>query len=200
MAPEVFDADVAHGATLATVLLGANDAALPAGPSAAQHVPLEEYKANLRAVVKAIRAAGVPHVLLLAPPPVDDARRALWQQQKAAAEGRPGADPGADRTNEFVRSYAAACCELAHELGLPCVDLWTEMQKHASWRTEYLNDGLHFTSAGNLKVFELLKDAMEAQFPALRIQTLPWHYPHWSCVDAVAPGDTFAAVAAQQQK
>jgi hypothetical protein len=56
-------------------------------------VPVEEYKSNLAAMVAAARKAGVPHILLLTPPPVDEAawakavsvalqqqQQQLWQQ------------------------------------------------------------------------------------------------------------------------
>jgi histidinol dehydrogenase len=36
-------------------------------------VPVAEYKSNLVAMVAAARKAGVPHILLLTPPPVDEA-------------------------------------------------------------------------------------------------------------------------------
>ncbi len=34
-----------------------------------------------------------------------------------------------DRTNGAVQGYAVACEELAEELGLPVVDLWTSLQQ-----------------------------------------------------------------------
>ena len=40
-----------------------------------QHVPLEEYSGNLKALIKAIQAYGAQSILLLTPPPVDEAAR-----------------------------------------------------------------------------------------------------------------------------
>ena len=34
-----------------------------------------------------------------------------------------------DRSNAFTQQYAVACKEVAAELGLPVVDLWTSMQQ-----------------------------------------------------------------------
>ena len=34
-----------------------------------------------------------------------------------------------DRTNSFTQGYADACKEVAQELGLPVIDLWTGMQQ-----------------------------------------------------------------------
>jgi hypothetical protein len=42
------------------------------------HVPLDEYKKNLAAMVTAARQAGVQHVLLITPPPVDEA---MWANE-----------------------------------------------------------------------------------------------------------------------
>jgi hypothetical protein len=42
------------------------------------HVPLDEYKKNLAAMVTAARQAGVQHVLLVTPPPVDEA---MWANE-----------------------------------------------------------------------------------------------------------------------
>ena len=33
-----------------------------------------------------------------------------------------------DRTNNYTRQYAEACKEVAAEMGLPVVDLWSSMQ------------------------------------------------------------------------
>lgn len=43
---------------LATVFLGANDAALPDRQSRRQHVPVPEYRGNLRRIVQHVRTAG----------------------------------------------------------------------------------------------------------------------------------------------
>ena len=34
-----------------------------------------------------------------------------------------------DRTNAYTRQYAAGCKQVAEELGLPVVDLWSDMQQ-----------------------------------------------------------------------
>lgn len=73
-----------------------------------------------------------------------------------------------ERTNEFTGQYAAAVRQLAGSLGLPVLDLWTELQQHAGWQTKYLEDGLHFTAAGNAAVFELLLKKLREALPHLR--------------------------------
>jgi len=88
-----------------------------------------------------------------------------------------------ERTNEVTGQYAAAARQLAGELSLPVVDLWTEVQKHKGWQSEYLEDGLHFTPAGQKAVFDLLLDAIRKALPHLRCvstNTLSiWMYVQW---------------------
>lgn len=64
-----------------TVCFGANDASLPGRASALQHVPLPEYRDNLRAIC-ALLAAAWPSVvvILITPPPVHDAARVRYTQ------------------------------------------------------------------------------------------------------------------------
>lgn len=68
--------------------------------------------------------------------------------------------------------YAAAGVKLARRLQLPYVDLWTEVAKQEGWATEFLEDGLHLTSAGNKAVFELIAAKIHEAIPALRCVTL----------------------------
>ena len=42
---------------------------------APQHVPVEQYKANLAELVAIIRRSGAKSIILLTPPPVNDAAR-----------------------------------------------------------------------------------------------------------------------------
>ena len=63
--------------------------------------------------------------------------------------------------------YAAACRELGAELGVPVLDLWTQMQANPKWRS-YLSDGLHLSPAGNLAAYNALQRLINKEFPALR--------------------------------
>eukprot|EP00798_Chlamydomonas_sp_ICE-L_P029269 gene29268-12509_t len=67
-----------HDATnvqLVTVFFGANDAAMPHAPGP-HHIPLLEYKDNLKKIVEFLRKKGVKNIILITPPPVsEDGRR-----------------------------------------------------------------------------------------------------------------------------
>ena len=55
--------------------------------SASKHVPLKEYVANLEAMAAMMRAAGVPRVMLITPPPVDEKARAAYQTRVCTPTG-----------------------------------------------------------------------------------------------------------------
>ncbi|OWM77355.1 GDSL esterase/lipase At5g45920 [Punica granatum] len=132
----------------ATVFFGANDACLPDRCSAFQHVPLDEYKQNLRSLVSAFQKRW-PNalVLLITPPPIDEVARLKFPYVESP-DGLP------ERTNKAAGAYAEACVIVAKECGVPYVNLWTKMQEFPNWETAYLSDGLHLTPAGNRIVFE----------------------------------------------
>ncbi|CAI6008029.1 unnamed protein product [Closterium sp. NIES-65] len=61
---------------LVTVFFGANDAALPGRMSGKQHVPIPEFKENLRVIVTHLQSLGPNvRVVLITPPPVDEPGR-----------------------------------------------------------------------------------------------------------------------------
>ncbi|KAM7334816.1 hypothetical protein ACRRTK_005293 [Alexandromys fortis] len=62
-----------------TVFFGANDASLK-GENPKQHVPLDEYRANLRDMVQYLASAGIPQerVILITPPPLHEA---AWEKE-----------------------------------------------------------------------------------------------------------------------
>ena len=66
-------------AMLTTVFFGANDAALQ--PVSIQHVPLEEYKANIKSLVEKLLKRS-SNVLIITPPPVDTKKWAVFCEQK----------------------------------------------------------------------------------------------------------------------
>lgn len=43
-----------------------------------------------------------------------------------------------ERTNEVTGEYAKQCVELARELGLPSINLWSKMQETEGWQKKFL--------------------------------------------------------------
>lgn len=174
-----------------TILLGSNDARLPNTPPniAQQHVPLGEYKSNLRAIVthpKLLAHTGVRRILVT-PPPIDERRC---------------------RENDFVRDvavrkasdtakYAQAVRELGDELGLQVLDLWGSMIRKADGKEEdvepigsidvslnavlqsFVRDGLHLSPEGYKVFFDELMALIERVWPEQLPKNLSFVLPGW---------------------
>eukprot|EP00850_Spirogloea_muscicola_P011223 SM000069S20660 [mRNA] locus=s69:5956:9394:+ [translate_table: standard] len=189
---------VEHAPALVTIFFGANDAALPTGDSKRQHVPLSEYKANLRYIVEHIqRVSSSTKVILITPPPIDEESRRIYARQKYGhlASGI------AERTNDVTGDYASTCQEVALEMGLPAVDLWTRIQEQENWWTTCLSDGLHLAPAGNqVLLIALLQTIAEQNWqPSLVQANLPFDFPEHGEIDSENPSRTFKGLAKGMQ-
>lgn len=43
-----------------------------------------------------------------------------------------------ERMNDNTGAYARQCMELAKELNVPCIDLWSKMQETIGWQERFL--------------------------------------------------------------
>ncbi|KAG7339989.1 lysophospholipase L1-like esterase [Nitzschia inconspicua] len=164
----IFEEQPAERITLVTIFFGANDAALK--DLDAKHVPLTEYQENLKTLVqKAKSAYPKARILLIAPPPVHREQRLIFQKQRYGdkATGIP------ERTSEHTQLYAKACVQVAQELNLPCLDLFSGMMESSTDFGSYLSDGLHFNQNGHKFVGQELLQAIDQHFPELAVQPDP---------------------------
>ena len=124
-------------------------------------MPLDEYRENLKAIVKedCVRAHD-PKFILIAPAPVCE----YLTQESDAAKGNHGVQRTAARTKE----YASAAVAVGKELAIPTVNLWQAFIDDAGGWTEgqplpgskdsprnerlatLLRDGLHFNPEGSV--------------------------------------------------
>ena len=150
--------------SLVTVFFGANDAALADQGSARQHVPLEDYTTNLRAIVAHIRAAGCDRIVLVTPPPVHEGQRLEWQRTRYSDD----ATGVAERTDAAAAQYGVAVQALAAELLLPCLDVRAAMLAEGSeaW-PPMLSDGLHLSESGSAFLFDKLIKLVNSHFADL---------------------------------
>jgi isoamyl acetate esterase len=166
---------------LMTVFFGANDATVPGDP---QHVPLDDYREYLRQMAyhEGVRVHGTK-VIFITPPPVDE-----WQLDTQ------------NRNAEHTAMYAGACREVAYDLGLPCLDLWSIFMRKAGWKSgegeshligsrkapksqvlaELLSDGLHLTNEGYNVWFEELVKLIKRNLPDDVPEKIPWVFPSWN--------------------
>ncbi|KZT67829.1 SGNH hydrolase [Daedalea quercina L-15889] len=172
---------------LLTIWLGANDAAQP---PTRQHVPLAQYRANLRALVRTVASPDSPRyspatrVLLLTPPPVSEPMWARRQAEKVPPRAL-------DRRFDVTRAYADAVREVAGELGVHVVDVWSAIWTRAGEKeeglAEYLRDGLHLTESGYNVVFEILMEAISTHFPEMHPDKLQPVFPYFDEIDDEDP-------------
>ncbi|KAG7377297.1 hypothetical protein PHYPSEUDO_011881 [Phytophthora pseudosyringae] len=157
--------------SLITVWFGSNDAALANGTSSTTHVPIEDYKENLKKIVRQFgTAAPAANVLLITPPHVNDTARAeLSAEQNGTI----------DRTNAMAKEYARACVEAAEAVGVPVLDLNTffNAMPEATRNSLLQADGLHLNAMGNILVDEELRNKIDAEFPRLEGSLEVWQFP-----------------------
>lgn len=109
-----------------TVFFGANDACLP-GSATGQHVPLHEYRKNLRDILEHPSVvAQKPRLILLTPPPVNE------YQLEEADLVKGNKDPL--RSAEHTKEYADACRQVGAEVGVVVLDVWSVFMAKAGWR------------------------------------------------------------------
>lgn len=164
---DLFDHD---NVKIVTIFFGANDASdLKLNPR--HHVPVERYKSNIKEIASLTRTnfGDDVKIILIAPPPVCHDGRLKFQKDKY----KDKATGKLERTLELSGQYAKAMTEVAKELELPCLDVWTMMQDDSSSTTqpwqEYLSDGLHLSAAGNKFVGEALIDLINDLLPELAV-------------------------------
>lgn len=152
-----------------TIFLGANDCA-DKDINPHQHVPVDEYKTNMCAIVKEFEHLGIPaeKIILISPPVVDED---TWAKE-CKTKGRP-----LSNFNKNTSLYAKACVEAAQQTGTHCIDLYTEMLKHDDWKS-MLNDGLHLSNKGSHFLFSLLRPIV-----GKHTSHLPFKLPYWGDVD-----------------
>ena len=147
------------------VLLGSNDSA----ENELQHVPLIEYKKNMKKILEDILSYGVKreNLILITPPKIDDHK---WSEACKAIGNV------ASHHDHSVKDYATSCLDLSKELGLKCVDLNGLMGKSPDY-SKYLHDGLHFSPEGGTLFFENLKPIIDELF--IKNESLEMNFPLW---------------------
>ncbi|KAJ1833991.1 isoamyl acetate-hydrolyzing esterase [Coemansia sp. RSA 2711] len=169
--------DVHSRVRLATVLLGANDAQF-AGFKC--HVPLDEFRDNLRAIAAALGVlAPGAHLLLVTPPPFGEKLYARFKSPDEIDRGHAGS-----------AAYAQAVRQVAAELHVPCVDLWSAIDARIEPAVgqddgydHFLHDGLHLNANGNDLLFALLTDAIKSNFSELDPDAMPFVVPSFRDFD-----------------
>src|SRR5262249_5749315 len=184
------DAVSGHGPRVVTVMYGTNDSYVDRGATASR-ISLEEYTANLRAIVAGLLLRGIEPVLMTEPRWADD----------APVNGL-GESP-----DVRLAPYMEACRAVAAECRVPLVDhfaRWTEARSKGRAPGDWTTDGCHPDPRGHRALAAALLPALRDAFrPAprpvrftTRLETVLthddgrflWYHPRATAVPA-ATGD-----------
>ncbi|ATY64775.1 GDSL Lipase Acylhydrolase family [Cordyceps militaris] len=170
------------------ILFGSNDACLPDAANG-QHVPLDQYKKNLvQLVTHPALEAHKPRLLLVTPPPIEERR--LDHRVKSQGYLK------LNRSNVVTKQYADAAREVAKEMKVGCVDLWTAFMSKAGWKPgdplygsqdlpendvirALIHDGLHFTPEAYEIFYEEVIKVISTTWPDEMPEKLPYIIPAW---------------------
>jgi len=113
-------------------------------PAGKIHVPLEEYKSNLRAIVQRLKQTKAKLIWASTTPISADHEKKGYRSQKD------------------LLAYNAAAAEIMREEGVPIDDLYALVKPNAD---KFLrpNDGVHFTSKGYDLAAKAITDAIQEQ-------------------------------------
>ncbi|XP_035751241.1 isoamyl acetate-hydrolyzing esterase 1 homolog isoform X1 [Egretta garzetta] len=163
----------AESTVAVTIFFGANDSALK-DLNPKQHVPLEEYAANLKSMIQYLKSVDITEdrIVLITPPPLQES---AWEKECLAKGDK------LNRRNATTGEYAQACVQVARDCGTDVLDLWTLMQKDQDF-SSYLSDGLHLSTKGNSFLAAQLWSCLEK-----KLSPFPSLLPYWRDVDHTNP-------------
>ncbi|XP_019465446.1 PREDICTED: GDSL esterase/lipase CPRD49-like [Lupinus angustifolius] len=168
----VFPKNATQQPSLVIVYFGGNDATNPRPGGNGPHVPLEEYKENMKKIVIHLQSLSEKtRVIFLSTPPINE-------DQIFGDRYPPHQRP---MTNESHRIYSEAGLEVSRELNIKAIDLWSAIQEREDWKDVSFSDGIHFTNEGSKVVSrEILKVLREADWkPSLHWRDMPIEFEEY---------------------
>lgn len=110
------------------MFFGANDCSLPDAPNK-QHVPLDEYRANLEKILTHPQiTAHNPRIMLVAPPPINE--HLWWPRDQSNGYA------SVSRLAGTTKDYADAACTVGAKLGVPVVNLWKAFMEKINFKLD----------------------------------------------------------------
>lgn len=175
-----------------TIFFGANDARFPDTPQAEQHVPIDQYRENLKKMIQhPLVQAHNPKIILVTPPPVDEA---LCEKLELEVWGIDVVR----RTAEVVSQYAQVVRDVGSEMDVAVLDIWSAFMEKVGWKfgqpligakgvsqieglelPTLLIDGLHLTGEGNRIVYQELIKLIREKWPEQTPEVLTFDLPYW---------------------
>lgn len=163
--PDLVESHIVDNNLATLVCLGTNDSN---NEGELQHVPLQDYKANMIAICDYLESRGVKRdrIVLIPPPPCFDED---WRLHLVEKFGKPlSVSP---KTQARAKVYHDACLELARERGCMRVEgVWEALACQA----DMFCDGIHLSAKGSQALAELVIRTLD---PVTK--DLPHVCPYW---------------------
>lgn len=157
---------LAHRPDVVIMQFGINDSAVDVWknpPATAPRVPLEDFRAHLREMLRGARKGGA-RVVLMTPNPL------TWTETlRKLYDSAPYLPDDPDGMNVLLRDYAEAVRKLAREEGAGLVDVFaafeTEARRPGRRPVSLCPDGMHPGDAGHRLVAKLLVEHLSSADP-----------------------------------
>lgn len=187
--PKVFEEFRADQVACVTILLGSNDSSHADSPSK-QHVPLEEFKANLVAMIGHLETIGIKQdrVVLMSPPNYHDEDFMKYCREM----GRPHLPRKSDQA---TKEYAQAVAQVAHEKKITFLDLNTIFRGVANDNRSLFIDGLHLSESGAQLLFKHLQPLVVDKVERFLGRSLEeaTNYPYYGDINVEHPEKSLKA-------
>ncbi|KAM7531986.1 hypothetical protein LguiB_035396 [Lonicera macranthoides] len=162
---QLFSTDAAVQPTLAIIYFGGNDAMRPRPSGLGPHVPLDEYKDNMRTIANHILSLSEnTRIIFRGPPPVNEdyLREVLGDLFEEKG-----------RTNKDTHIYSEACREVCNEMNdnVEFIDLFYAIQQREDWLNSSFTDGLHLSAEGSKTVMREIEKVLKE---AVWVPSLHW--------------------------
>ncbi|KAH7643863.1 isoamyl acetate-hydrolyzing esterase [Dermatophagoides farinae] len=182
--PKIFQQFKAEEIACVTILLGSNDS-VPVSSVTGQHVPVDEYRTNMVAMINFLTSIGIDKnkIILIAPPNMHQDSFKRWSIE----QNRPIIP---ETWEKDLVKYVDACRSIATEMNLSLLDLYTVFMAVKNDNDKLFNDGLHLSRDGGQLLYDnLLPLIMER---VVRITGKPFtdqsmQYPYWRDVNTDDP-------------
>lgn len=159
-------------------MIGSNDSCLE-DPFNNQHVPLDEYKSNLRSIILFLENATLDRkkIILITPP--------CYYHEKYKNYCKLMGKQFPHKANSETKKYAQACLEVANQEQVDCIDFFKSSTNHCKG-SDLFSDGLHLSRDGAQLLYELVCPLVEQKVVQFH-GPLVMNYPHYSEIDAQNP-------------
>ncbi|KAF7490016.1 Isoamyl acetate-hydrolyzing esterase 1 -like protein [Sarcoptes scabiei] len=180
--PKIFEKFDPNEIFAIVILLGTNDS-VPVHCDSGQHVPIEEYRGNLKFMIDYLQMIGFgPEKLILMAPPNfyhDDFKQWCKTNNRISIP---------DDWPDQIKHYVEACKSVAIEKQITSIDLYEIFINNPNNRNLFM-DGLHLSREGAKLLFDNLSILIDEKLERFNLKSMePLKiFPYWNEIDKNHP-------------